>query len=98
MICANRRFFSMQLRSIGFIPLLTTLAMGVLFFLKFQRESTEAKFAYELKGLVDESEFEATTSWKDRRVRYFKALALLAEARDAKVDLEKLLEMIYSYI
>ena len=87
------RSLPMQLRSIGFIPLLTTIAMGVLFFLKFQKESTETDYALQLQELIDESQFGETSLWKDRRARYFKALALLDEARGAKVDLERVLEL-----
>ena len=78
--------------------MLTTLAMGVLFLLKFQKESTETEYALKLQALVDESKFDDTTEWKERRKKYFQALAILDQAQEARVDLDAVLELATSEI
>ena len=71
---------------------MTTLAMGVLFLLKFQRESTEEEYSLRLQGLINESSYDEHTVWEERQANYLKALAVLAEARDANVKLEALID------
>ena len=82
----------MHFRSIGFLPLLMTIMMGTLFVLKFHRESKRTEFAMQLQKLVDESNYDASITWKIRRENYFHALVLLSQAEAAQVDLDELLE------
>lgn len=82
----------MPFRSIGFLPLLMTLTLGSLFFLKFHRDSKLAEYSHRLEELIDESTFDAGTLWNERQRRYFDALLLLDEAREERLDLDKLLE------
>ena len=62
----------MHFRSIGFLPLLMTIMMGTLFVLKFHRESKRTEFAMQLQKLVDESNYDASITWKIRRENYFR--------------------------
>ena len=80
------------MRSIGFLPLLVTVSLGSLFFLKYQKESKMTEYSLKLEALVDESKFDEGTLWKERQLRFFDALRVLQEARVERLDLGKLLE------
>ena len=82
----------MFFHSIGVLPLFMSLMLSGLFYLKFQRESKLTEYSLRLESLIDESKFDESVTWEDRRAKYFAALKVLDEAREDHVDLDELLE------
>lgn len=82
----------MKFPSIGFLPMLMALMLGVLFTLKFHKESRQTEYAIKLQFLIDEAKYDGNVAWKARRSNYFQALKVLSDARAKDVDLEDLLD------
>ena len=70
-----------------------TLTMGGLFVLKFQSESKRTEYAMQLSRLIDQTTFDGSMGWNARQQNYYDALAILAEAEEKKVDVEKLISL-----